>query len=487
MFVFPALWVVYRPAIRVAPLAIGALLVFVVWFPFLRFESTRDFVDIKTLVSRQSMQPINYQASWCTPVLALRSEGESASAPKALPQLVSAGAAEAASSLVQPRSGGVTAFIRARTITLRDALVFNFDQMTRTPLAAIPLVLLALTTLAAIVLQAVSGTVTKGWNPAAWLRRAAWALLAVPLVFNEFVVARFLSEGGTLDSSTVVAIRELQAALLLGAVSLLVWGRTIADLLRRLVAAQREGSAAVSHLKSRVLALAVVVAWASLAMLAEPREWVRYFWIAPAQMLLVGAATTFVPEQFRWRRSLKVAMPIALTAALLSHPWLTRPLESWGNQGWSGPTPPSIQALDYLAAVVHSHGNDNVAIGYAINFAKFMPAMNIIDSRYKVGGEFDFYLRQRHRISNSNRCAEGVSATDEYRIVQVAAHERRPEVSPESWSPLGGEVKELALPDSFDIPPAPMFRRLRTFGDFQVFERIASDGDLHTARLGLSP
>ena len=46
---------------------------------------------------------------------------------------------------------------------------------------------------------------------------------------------------------------------------------------------------------------------------------------------------------------------------------------------------------------------------------------NVIDPRYKVGAELDRIFTHQHDISNTTRCAEGVSPDDEYRIVQTRA------------------------------------------------------------------
>jgi hypothetical protein len=45
----------------------------------------------------------------------------------------------------------------------------------------------------------------------------------------------------------------------------------------------------------------------------------------------------------------------------------------------------------------------------------------VIDPRHKVGAELDLIFKHQHDISNTTRCAEGVSPDDEYRIVQTRA------------------------------------------------------------------
>jgi hypothetical protein len=72
---------------------------------------------------------------------------------------------------------------------------------------------------------------------------------------------------------------------------------------------------------------------------------------------------------------------------------------------------------------------------------------------YRVGAELELMLRFRHDISNTDRCAEGISVSDEYRIVQ-----RAPESGPEP-------------PQHYFDVPLDGFRLLRRFGLYEVFKR----------------
>jgi hypothetical protein len=83
-----------------------------------------------------------------------------------------------------------------------------------------------------------------------------------------------------------------------------------------------------------------------------------------------------------------------------------------------------------------------------------MATYNIINPQYKVGAEFDLWFKYRHGIANTNGCAEGLSPSDEYRIVQP-----QPKSGPE-------EPREY-----FDVPLDGNFQLLRQFGPYQVFRR----------------
>ncbi len=152
-----------------------------------------------------------------------------------------------------------------------------------------------------------------------------------------------------------------------------------------------------------------------------------------------------------------VARTICVTLILLTHPWVISPVQAWASSGWSGPRANDIQAVDYIAGRVRSHRGKQGRPWISNIFPSLMPAMNIVSPRYKVGAELDLYLEHRYGISNSDRCAEGISAVDEYRIVQQPPKLAKSDEIPPSWLPLGGEVKQPDLDQYFDIPLDPSF------------------------------
>jgi hypothetical protein len=366
----------------------------------------------------------------------------------------------------------LTRQIRRRFATLQEGLILNFDQMAWTPWAAGPLVLLELATLMVLAFQASSGLLLArhDWIWHRWMPRFAWALLIISLLANEVIVAHFLSANGTLQRSTVLAVRALQSVVGLLGLVLLVAKRPMAELCRRVVVQLDERSDVLLS-NGNIFALGLVVPWIVLLIVVEGGNASRYFWLWPLQLVLIVAAVTYVPQRLGWPRSVAWLGQLSVTLALLTHPWLISPIQAWVSTGWSGPRAHDIQAVDYIAGRVRSHGASKVAIGYQTYFLEFMPAMNIVEPRYKVGAELDLYLEHRYGISNSNKCAEGISSDDEYRIVQQPPKLAKSEEIPLSWTPLGSEVKTYDLDQFFDVPLDPSFRMRGQFGEFQVFQR----------------
>ena len=124
------------------------------------------------------------------------------------------------------------------------------------------------------------------------------------------------------------------------------------------------------------------------------------------------------------------------------------------KDSWAGSDPEEIKVVDYLANQLRSEARDHAAIGYQLFIYGFMAKYNIIDPQYKVGAEFDFLFKYWHGIANTDRCAEGVTSADEYRIVQTR--------------PKTGEEEPRQY---FAVPLDQSFRLLRRFDLYQVFKR----------------
>ena len=72
-FILPALWLFYHPPIRSGPLVVGIALVLLIWFPYLRFEYSRDFSDVKSQLFWEDHSSTDYKRSFCNPSLVMRS------------------------------------------------------------------------------------------------------------------------------------------------------------------------------------------------------------------------------------------------------------------------------------------------------------------------------------------------------------------------------------------------------------------------------
>jgi len=137
---------------------------------------------------------------------------------------------------------------------------------------------------------------------------------------------------------------------------------------------------------------------------------------------------------------------------LLGTPSMLLRSEAWLKTGWAGSDSEEIRVVDYVASRLK--GQNQTAIGYQIFTWGFNATYNAVDPLYKVGADLDLLFKHRYVVSNTNRCAEGVSPDDEFRIVQT-----RPTLT----NPAGKHYFNISLDRNFIL--------LRQFGAYQVFER----------------
>jgi hypothetical protein len=89
----------------------------------------------------------------------------------------------------------------------------------------------------------------------------------------------------------------------------------------------------------------------------------------------------------------------------------------WARNGWGGKDPGVVQLLDVAYSL--EQPTHAVSIGYLTAFSSGLPFAWTIDREYKVGTEFDRYLRERHKVNNLSTGIDGIGANDKYRIIQT--------------------------------------------------------------------
>jgi hypothetical protein len=395
--IIPIVWLLWRPVWRPVSAAAAVLVAFIVWLPYLQFEHERDFVDLSSQIERTRLYRADFNDSWCDPTLAPASWFEERSeAGDAAPT-----ATIAVRQWLGERAGAIPSLIMA-----------NFRSASIVAGASLPLFLLTLVGLLAFAADAaLAGKLGQRQLSPRRLVYVAIGSCVAALLFNERFLDWFLAADGDIDISSVRYIRALQTLLLTTAVTLVIFRRALATQINQL--ALRWGRSA-HHGAPTVLAVCIAVPWAVLLLLSEAEQ--RFQWIWPLQAIALAASVTYVFRRLgtpRWLTTIAAAAVVILIAA---NPLLRSRVENWINDGWSGTDAIKIQVVDMIAERV---GSMPPSIGYEIGLWRFVAMYNILDQRYKIGGEFDLLFKYRHRITNSNRCAEGVSSEDTYRVVQT--------------------------------------------------------------------
>jgi hypothetical protein len=223
---------------------------------------------------------------------------------------------------------------------------------------------------------------------------------------------------------------------------------------------------ALLHPTAAVLIPLLLIPWALLlystkdaAMLRETRYW----WLWPAQIIVLAALVTDVASRLNTPPLMIWIGQAAICAMILINPLVLERIESWNASGWSGSDSYEKQSVDYVAKLILSKNKNNAAIGYKTFFYDWMVWQHVLDRRMKVGMEFDLLFRFLHGISNTDSCAEGFSAADEFRIAQS----RPTSTFKHPFNFLPGYE-----PDNyFDVPPDEHFTFVQRFGPYLVLKR----------------
>ena len=432
--IFPALWLYYRPPVRVAPLAVAAVVVLVIWSPYLELQLQRGFADMRSQLLLQQIVPADYASTWCDPT-------------RQLSELPVASVNDVTS--VQASSGlpGPIAGILALAQSLVVKALSNFNETTVVPLGG---VLLGIATALSVLLFSAMGARPNAQTPVhprTSRAKMAWAGAAFILIG---VVIHYLPIPG--DSAATAMRLGVLVAIAGASLIAIPWMVTLMDRLGTRLGIQFQSPAQAEA--RRLLVLSLLIPWIFLVAVAEPGKQERFWWIWPLQVVFLSAfLVNWLP-----RLANRLVAALTLTATLVvvaANPILIPALNSWRETGWAGTNAEQVQVVDYVASDVHADGRKEVAIGYQVFIYPFMATYHITNPVYKVGADFDILFTYRHGISNRDQCAEGVSEDDEYRIVQTA---RRDFVS----YPRHYFSREVDAGYQF----------MREFGLYQVWKRV---------------
>ncbi len=420
LFVLPVIWLVYRPPIRPAPLLVSAAVLVLVWMPYLRFETTRSFVDIRSQVFQQHVPHSGVREAWCDPTADLQTwvgDDEAAVSTVAPPTQDPEGSATPASD----------------TDGLVDKLLSSFQTSLPVPGAAVFLLLI---TAGGLLLAGVSDASTAAGDRSRAPRgspdrvvviggvlvAAGIAIAALRLVADAVDVERLMRGTGSALLGRLQALFTVGGLALLGGYLLVVLTRRV--LAVRGIQVQSEARAT----EARLVVIGLVVPWFLLLLFAEPGKPERFMWLFPLQSLLLAAFVTYLLPRLRVSRWVVGAGLAVVVVLVAGNYMMVERVESWLDTGWSGMDAVEVAVVDAVAGHLAADGRDRAAIGYEMFIYPFMAEYHVTNPVYKVGAEIDLLFALRGGITNTNRCAEGVSGRDEYRIVET-------QPKPPSWAP----------------------------------------------------
>ena len=360
---FVVAWWIYRPPLRPAALACGLIAIMAIWAPYLSFERQRGFVDLRSQLFSQSLQP--QQAKELAAY-----DDALGSWDKVKQELGDYEPGEAKDPTVVVKSLRTLAlrgFFFARNL---DANFVDFGL-----LGIIP---------AAIFLAAYFAVISHRLHLAKHLEQQVWLtwlgviLLVLGAVANPWVAARLLGKSLNPGPLRIVLVIE---TIILAAGLLLVWRRRVAPGVTRLeglvntVMTDDEATASestVKHISSHGLAVLlwlVAGPWLGLAILAVNSKYQWGLW--PLQLAVVAIVASILPQRWNWPRWAAVATTtLVLITASVNSMTIAR-IADWRKHGYAGVDSPEIQAADYLAEQIRKEDQPAVKIGYHLFFNGF--------------------------------------------------------------------------------------------------------------------
>jgi hypothetical protein len=413
-------WGLLRPPVQFRYLLMVLVVSLVVWLPYLKFEHNRNYVDIKSQLTRHSLF---YDKETLMRFAAL---ANTYGLPKEdFKPLVG-------NVTVRHPSLKVRVWESSDEVALR--LVSAFKNLSAnysgygwgwagcTGLSVVVL-LFALAQMCSFI-----GKV-KLIDCGGWIRNyfritcPAWlvglmgsGLLFFACIVNEWSIARFLSADGQIENYTIRPIRLFQVMAAAAGIILL---------------ARKPMVVAVTRLVEKpmtplgVVSLALVPPWIILMWLASPDQPYRFWSLWPLHAVLmmgiiklfVKVAEAGVPSGYEaWRKEFAGVVVGLLLLIMMFNPVVMSRLGEWREQGWVGGSD-EVMALDRFGKLLADAGVKESIVGYDMPYQPFMANFHVLDSLYKIGLNYDWYFWRKHGIRNLSRSPAGVSGEDRYRFV----------------------------------------------------------------------
>ncbi len=454
-FLFPFLWLVYRPPVSPGSLLAAAAVGGALWFPYLSFDMEHGFSNIISQLTVNMVVPRDYERTWYDPglrqVLTDQLGGiDLAGFERNAPFESAADFFKQIGIVVAKKISVVGVFLTANFAVPFKNFAVKSVLMTGLSLASLFVIVVGVRDDARrFTPHGASGLLRRG---RIWLSVAGLVSLALGVIFNELTVARFISKDGYLWPNEVSVIRQFQFILLVVGMALL-WRRRLGRLLANWLnmTSRREGTERLREFL-RFLSYAFLVPGLLLVLTADPSHSRRFVWLWPLQSIFLAVFTVRFLPMLGVGRGARTTLGLVLFFLLAWNP-LANATTAWLRNGYAGPQNPLSEAVAFLAGQISGQGRSSASIGYNVPFSGYQISYNVIDSRYKVGAIADFLLRRRFGINNEDKYAEGVHPDDEFRIV-------RP--------PPSGKTMAFYI-----APPREGFAPIAEFGDYTILKRVS--------------
>jgi hypothetical protein len=399
-------WLAFRPPLRLVPILAMATVGLFIWLPYLRYEASKNFIDIRSILTLSRITPeATLEAKGAPPYCFATLPGEPDMRDDTyIPYLGSS----VENRLVYPEPGIKSGlYYRACAIFLN--MDRNFDGgyfISAAPLLGSFFWVFFMMGM----FQALAMIFPPGWTSNRALQRFAstsvWRVTAVSVLMagGLFLLSGLLLQYGAFGKERALFLVLQQAQYFL---PLLLIALPLGIYL---------GLQTPSMSPEKAFTLcALWIPWLLVVLLAEPGRPERFWWLWPLQVGMMLMAF------FRYGRALKApawlawVVTIALIVAVFPASKYIPRMQNILSRGYPGEESEQVRIVDYIGQSANLTGSEYIAVGYSFHPEDSRPVAS--DPMRWPGTWFDLLLQTRWKMVNTDHDPQGTSRLDHWRIL----------------------------------------------------------------------
>jgi hypothetical protein len=410
LFVIPVLWLLYRPPLACRSVLLAAAFGLLLWFPYLRYEYSRGFVDLASLLLLRPVDTV-WEDTQTTPVYCYATRPGENDVPNGV-YLPYIGGPEIEARVVYPLPGWKDQ-LAYRSCRMMMNIDRNFDA---------DLFLLGDNRYLGASLWWVF---MIGWMTLAWIGARIWAPVRrlvhaiaekknwIPLVLGlggaflfYWMASPSVLENFTADRSinrnillAVVQFREYMPWIWLSVCLGLFFSVYVPD----------------HNPENTVLLIAFSLPWAVLLVLGEPGRPERFWNMWSLQILVLVLFLRWVADRFPRPRTTYWILVAALGIALFPIPFFSENIKNILTQGYGGSDNDQWKVVEYLAEQAVPGSDRTLRVEYWL--ADSLYPRDPAHPGNQIQDWFDYLLLSRFGVQNVGPECPGPTACDRWVVV----------------------------------------------------------------------